>query len=184
MILGEWYMEIWKNIKGYEGCYQVSNMGRIKSLSRKVWNGKTYFWTSERILRPGIDRDGYLLVNLSKNGKAKTEKVHRLVAKTFIPNPENKEAVNHIDEDPSNNKLENLEWATVSENNNHGWHNKRSSKSRSKAILQLSLDGEFLQEYQSATIAAKKLEMCRISISNCLNGRTSTAGGYKWRYKV
>ena len=83
-------MEIWKNIKGYEGCYQVSNMGRIKSLSRKVWNGKTYFWTNERILRPGIDRDGYFLVNLSKNGKAKTEKVHRLVAKTFIPNPEKK----------------------------------------------------------------------------------------------
>lgn len=184
MILGEWYMEIWKNIQGYEGRYQVSNMGRIKSLSRKVWNGKTYFWTSERILRPGIDRDGYRLVNLSKNGKAKTEKVHRLVAKTFIPNPENKEAVNHIDEDPSNNKLENLEWATVSENNNHGWHNKRSSKSRSKPILQLNLDGECLQEYKSATIAAQKLEMCRVSISNCLNGRTSTAGGYKWRYKV
>ena len=184
MILGEWYMEIWKDIKGYEGCYQVSNMGRIKSLSRKVWNGKNYFWTSERILRPGIDRDGYFLVNLSKNGKAKTEKVHRLVAKTFIPNPKNKEAVNHIDEDPSNNKLENLEWATVSENNNHGWHNKRSSKSRSKPIIQLNLDGEFLQEYQSATIAAQKLEMCRISISNCLNGRTSTAGGYKWRYKI
>lgn len=177
-------MEIWKNIKGYEGCYQVSNMGRIKSLSRKVWNGKAYFWTSVRVLRPGIDRDGYFLVNLSKNGKAKTEKVHRLVAKAFIPNPENKEAVNHIDEDPSNNKMENLEWATVSENNNHGWHNKRSSKSRSKPILQLNLDGELLQEYQSATIAAQKLGMCRISITNCLNGRTSTAGGYRWRYKV
>ena len=90
MISGEWYMEIWKNIKDYEGCYQVSNLGRIKSLSRKVWNGKTHFWTSERILKPGRDRDGYFLVNLSKNGKSKTEKVHRLVAKTFIPNPEKK----------------------------------------------------------------------------------------------
>ena len=72
----------------------------------------------------------------------------------------------------------------MSENNNHGWHNKRSSKNRSKPIIQLNLDGEFLQEFQSATIAAQKLEMCRISISNCLNGRTSTAGGYKWRYKI
>ena len=112
--------EIWKDIKGYEGLYQVSNLGRVKSLERKVRNGEhTYRIISEKILKLDNLYDGYLGIGLYISRKQHYFKVHRLVAESFIPNPENKLEVNHIDGNKTNNNAENLEWVTRIENMRH-----------------------------------------------------------------
>lgn len=119
--------EIWRDIKGYEGLYKVSNYGRIKSLERKDCLGRS---KKEKILKLSEDKDGYLLITLHKNKKVKTFKVHRLVAETFVPNPNNYPIINHKDENKINNHVSNLEWCTVKYNNNYGTRNERSSKSQ------------------------------------------------------
>lgn len=116
-------MEIWKDIEGYEGLYQVSNKGRVKSLNYKR-TGK------EGILSSSPTSSGYLIVNLCKNKKQKPFYIHRLVAKAFLPNPNNLPQVNHKDENKENNTVYNLEWCTAKYNNNYGTHNERSSISR------------------------------------------------------
>ena len=116
-------MEIWKDIEGYEGLYQISNKGRVKSLG----NNKN---RKEKILSCKPNNKGYLRVNLYKNGKKKHFSVHRLVAIAFIPNPNNLLEVNHKDENKENNHVKNLEWCTSEYNNNYGTHNERSSISR------------------------------------------------------
>lgn len=113
--------EIWKDIKDYEGLYQVSNLGRVKSLSKTLWNGVGYFESKERILVPGKDKDGYLQVGLYKNKKRKSFKIHRLVGQHFILNEENKPEINHKDGDKQNNNVNNLEWVTSSENSTHAY---------------------------------------------------------------
>ena len=115
--------EIWKDIKGYEGIYQVSNMGKVKSLKRTINNSTTYGGKAtikERILKPKKDKDGYEAVGLNKDGKRKDFRVHRLVADAFIPNPNNYPIVNHKDEVKDNNVVSNLEWCTVRYNNTYG----------------------------------------------------------------
>ena len=116
-------MEIWKDIEGYEGLYQVSNKGRVKSLNY----GRT---GKEKILRPGKNNDGYLIVILYKNGKKKNFRIHRLVAKAFLTNPNNLLEVNHRDENKENNHVENLEWCDRKYNINYGSRTERSSESR------------------------------------------------------
>lgn len=108
--------EIWKDIEGYEGLYQVSDMGRVKSFPRP--GTRTM---KPRILKLSIEKKGYVKLNLRKNNRVKTVRIHRLVALSFLLNPENKRVVNHVDSDRSNNMLENLEWATQSENIIHGY---------------------------------------------------------------
>ena len=109
--------EIWKNIDGYEGLYQVSNLGRVKSLEKFIYDtiNRTQH-NKERILKPGKSKTGYLQVILCKDRKIKTFSVHRLVAMTFLENPNNLETVHHIDEDKTNNKVSNLEWTTQKKN--------------------------------------------------------------------
>lgn len=115
-----YYMEIWKDIKGYEGLYQVSNKGNVRSLDRIVKHPINKFLKIKGKLRcKSKDSDGYLIIGLCKNGKNKTYKYHRLVAFHFIPNPENKPEVNHIDGDKTNNNDWNLEWNTNQENITH-----------------------------------------------------------------
>lgn len=112
--------EIWKDIEGYEGYYQVSSLGRVKSLTRKDSLNRT---RKGKVLKPFDDNNkGYLLVDLVKFGKSKTVKVHRLVANAFIPNPLNKPQVNHDDGDKKNNNAKNLEWATREENIQHSFN--------------------------------------------------------------
>ncbi len=112
-------MEIWKDIEHYNGVYQISNLGRVRSFNSTGSNSSRR--KTPIIMKNIKDSKGYEVVNLSKNGSKKMKKIHRLIAKAFIPNPDRKEFVNHIDGNPSNNSICNLEWATSSENKKHGY---------------------------------------------------------------
>lgn len=122
--------EEWRDIKGYEGLYQVSNLGRVKSLARHKKNRGKLQKVEETIRIPTVEKNGYARVDLSKDGKRKMYCVHRLVAEAFVPNCENKPQVNHIDENRSNNNANNLEWVTNKENCNYGTHNKNLSQAK------------------------------------------------------
>ena len=161
--------EIWRDIDGYEGLYQISNKGRVKSLH----NG------SERILRSWTNNDGYLNVALYKNAAAQHRLVHRLVSEAFIPNLENKPQVNHKDENKLNNCVNNLEWSTAKENSNYGSRNERLSRK----ILQYSKSGEFIREWQSAAEVERELNINHSNIADCCKDKRKSAGGFVWRYK-
>ena len=167
--------EIWKNIDGYEGLYQVSNLGRVKSLNYRR-TGK------ERILKPGTDKGGYLYVFLYKNGKQKPFSIHRLVAKAFIPNPNKKPEVNHKDEDKTNNCLTNLEWMTRKDNLNYGTHNERMAKTKSKSVIQYSLKGEFIRKWPSVIQIERNLGFLSSNISQCCNEKNKSSYGYIWKF--
>ena len=118
--------EIWKSVVGYEGIYEVSDLGRVRTSKTKTTYSKIHgvrHW-KQRILKPKVCKRGDSRVSLWKDGREKTFLVHRLVAMAFLPNPQNKKTVNHIDGNPKNNRLENLEWATYEENNNHAFDNR------------------------------------------------------------
>lgn len=116
--------EVWKNINGYEGLYQISNNGRVKSLPKLA--GKS--WRKEKILKTYLDKDGYVKVILCKENKTKFLSVHRLIAEAFIPNPNEFPQINHKDENKQNNSLENLEWCTCKYNINYGTRTERAMK--------------------------------------------------------
>ena len=148
------YNECWKDIEGYEGLYQVSNLGRVKSLRRSAVLGKNIREVKEKIIKPFITNKGYYQILLSKKGKTSHKYVHRLVAMAFIPNPNEYIIINHKDENPLNNCVDNLEWCDYSYNNNYGNRNKIVSDKMtngklSKQVLQLTLNGDFIKEYPS-----------------------------------
>ena len=165
--------EIWKDIEGYEGRYQVSNLGNVKSLNYKH-TGK------EKLLKKcflGKDKR-YLVVTLYNETKRKNFKIHRLVANAFIPNPEGLPQVNHKDENPENNVWTNLEWCDQKYNNSYGTHNERSAISRGKAVRCI----ETGEEHPSVSHAARATGICRTTIGFCCNGKLKTAGGYHWEF--
>ena len=176
--------ESWKNIKGYEGLYQVSNMGRVKSLERTATRKNGIKQTiRERILKPSTDKDGYLLVSLyNGRGKVKTFKVHRLVCEAFYENPKKKPCVNHIDENKTNNVATNLEWCTYEENNNHGTRNARSAEAQSKSVGQYTRDGKLIKVWQSTHEVERLLGFNQGHISDVARGKQKTAYGYVWKY--
>lgn len=171
--------EIWQDIEGYEGLYQVSSMGRVKSLKRTDRLGRT---VEGRILKPGDNGGGYLNVALCVGGKSKTHKVHRLVCEAFRDNPENKLDVNHLNEDKTDNRVCNLEWATRKENNNHGTHNERVANSLSKPIGQYTLGGELIRIWPSAKEAQMQTGFHRSNICAVANGKLKTAHNFIWKY--
>lgn len=173
--------EVWKDIEGYEGLYQVSNLGRIRRFFK---NGK------ENILIGSKDKDGYIEVILSRNQKKKQCRLHRLVASAFIPNPENKPQVNHKDRNKQNNVVDledlrgkntNLEWVTGSENTKHCILTGR--KIHKKAVLQYTRNMEYITCWESIKEASETLGISNNNICSCCGGRLKTAGGYIWRYK-
>lgn len=184
----EYINEIWRPIKGYEGLYEVSNLGRVKSLKRivKKWDG--YRTIPERILNTiKKGKNGYLYVNLSKEGKHKTFIVHRLVAEAFISNSDNLPQVNHINEVKTDNRVENLEWCDRKYNCNYGKRNKIISEKNtngkcSKIVLQYTLDGEFVKEWQS-TKECKRNGFNYGAVAACCRGERKTHKGFIWKYK-
>ena len=136
-------MEIWRDIKDYEGLYKVSNQGRVKSLKKKFGKQET-----ETIMKPVMQWTGYMRIGLIKDKKLKTHMVHRLVAQAFIPNPENKPIINHIDGNKANNDVDNLEWATFKENSNLS--KKLKSSKRYNSILVVDSCGNTFDSYRQA----------------------------------
>ena len=167
--------EIWKDVKDYEELYQVSNLGRVKRV------------TSGRILKGGKDKKGYLKVRLSKNNIKSTKTIHRLVAQAFIPNPENKPQVNHIDENKTNNSVDNIEWMTAKENINHGTRNERIGKaniiSKSISIIATNLKTGKSQEFYGISECARQLGLHNQNITAVLKGKRRQTGGYTFKYK-
>ena len=159
--------EIWKDKKDYEGHYQVSNFGRVKSIK----------FGKERILKPLTNSSGYLCVNLYKNGIIKTYLVHRLVAEIFLPNPNNYKEVNHKDEDKSNNIVSNLEWCDRCYNNNYGTRTEKFSKK----VYQYTLDGQFVKEWPS-TCECGRNGYSQSSVSACCRDELKTYKGFIWSY--
>ena len=164
-------MEIWKDIKGYEGDYQVSSYGRVKSYK----NGK------EKILKPRLTTRKYLQVHFCKNKIVKNFQVHRLVALAFLPNPQNFPHINHKDENKMNNNLENLEWCDAKYNNNYGNHGKRISESLGKKIDQYTLDGKFVKEWES-TMECERNGYDHSNVAACCRGKRKTYKGFIWSY--
>ena len=169
--------EIWRDVKGYEGLYQVSNCGRIKSLPR---NGTI---KAERILKQTIDSTGYLIVGLHKNNKAKKVCVHWVVANAFIPRRENDEVINHIDGNKYNNKLSNLERCTQSHNVKESFRLGLEKPYNEKKVLQYDLSGKFLKEWKSGAEAGRQLKISQGNIRACCRKVAKTAGKYIWRFK-
>lgn len=175
----------WKDIKGYEGYYQVSDTGLVRSLDRYVTssNGVT------RLLRGNVMKQTlayaegrgytYYVVNLRKNCTANVSQVHRLVAEAFIPNIDNLPTVNHKDGNKANNNVSNLEWASYSENNTHALVNKLRYP-RQNRIFQYDINGSIINEFDSVSQASRMTGIGRGVISHCVNGRIHTAGGYIW----
>lgn len=167
--------EIWKDIPGYEGKYQVSDMGNVKSVYRSIIRKQ---WQSD---------SGYMYVGLKQNGKQKQHRVNILVYESFIgPVPEGMH-INHINEDKTDNRLENLNLMTPKQNANWGTRNDRISSAKingkmSKAIYQYSLDGQLVNKYPSAKEAARETGFDQGFISACARGEHETAYGYIWRY--
>ena len=162
--------EIWKDIEGYDGIYQVSNFGRVRSLK----------WGKVKFLKPIDNKYGYLIVTLCKNSISKKYKVHRLVTQAFLPNPNNLPQVNHKDENPSNNIVSNLEWCDSKYNNNYGTKNEKISK----VVIQIDKNTNVIVNIFPSLMEAERQTGCSNShICSCCKGERKTTGGYKWKYK-
>lgn len=194
--------EVWKDIINYEGLYQISNYGRVKALEKDVVRRKCGIkHCLEIIMKPVSDKDGYLSVTfcVHSKGKAKTFKVHRLVAQAFIPNPENKPQVNHKDGNKENNSVQNLEWVTGKENIQHAYKTNLMNQSgknnamygrlgadnpNSIPIIQLNkYTNQKIKEYDSMASAGRELCVNTGKICECCKGKRLSAYGYKWEYK-
>lgn len=185
---------IWKDIAGYENYYQVSNQGSIRSVLRETKTGLLHneiVNKKGKVLIPHIAR-GYLCVSLSKNNKRITARIHRIVAETFIPNPENKKQVNHKNGIKTDNRVENLEWCSCQENVRHAWDNGLIDKEKAlERVIAMNLSreikiaqvekGQVIKTFDSLTKAEKDTGVKAKNISSVLHNRSKTAGGYEWK---
>lgn len=184
-------MEDWRDIKGFEGLYQVSSEGRIRSLDRYVRVGNSGKRLAKgRIIKPVICTNGYREASLQKEQKRKVILLHRLVAMTFIPNPNNYREVNHKDEDITNNCVDNLEWCTSKQNANYGTRNARCRQGNSrffKKVRQIDKNtGKIIKTWDCVMDAARALSIDDSHIRRvCQHKKQNvTAGGFKWEYAV
>lgn len=190
--------EIWKDIKGYEGLYQISSYGRVKSLERiiKLSNnfGNFSYKTSERMLQLITNNKGYYVVSLVKNKQKKQHRVHQLVAKHFLNNENNFNCINHIDGDKKNNHVNNLEYCTDSHNIKEAYRiglkkpnfcmlGKLDDKCpNSIPVNQLTIDGVFIKRWNSSREAMRQLNMKANHIMDCCMGKRKSTYGYRWEY--
>lgn len=177
-------MEIWKDIKGYEGLYQISNTGKVKSLTRYI-NSKSgrKFLIKEKTRKTTTTTAGYEYVVLAKKGKNKTLLIHRLVAENFIPNPNNYSCVNHIDENKSNNNVLNLEWCNYEYNNTYkNIHLRRNNNNITRRVIQYDLDMNEIKRWNTITDASKEFNTNIANIIKCCKGERNHCCGFKWRY--
>ena len=176
--------EIWLPIKGYEGLYQVSNMGHVRSLDRVVEfkDGRRQFYRG-RVLKPRKNWQGYLSVTLSKDGCWTDKRVNRLVADAFVenPDPEKYDQVNHIDEDKSNNVWTNLEWCDRKYNCNFGTAIERRVEKQSKAVVAFNTFGILVHRFASVSEAGRN-GFDKGAVSACCNGKRKTFKGLRWRF--
>ena len=182
-------MEIWKEIKGFEGYYKISNLGRVLSIKRRVNSskGRTRL-VNERILKTRVDKYGYETVILRKFNKDRHFTIHRLIAIAFIKNPNNHPSINHIDENKLNNKPENLQWCTVKFNN---LYNNRQEKIniklrnviKGKVILQYDLNNNFIKEWRSLREIARATGFSRTEINKVCRNERLSYNNYYWKYK-
>ena len=163
-------VETFVKIEGFEN-YEVSNLGKVRNIKSGI------------MLKPWFTKDGYLRHCLYKHNKRKNLLLHRIIATAFIDNPEGKPCVNHIDENKLNNDLSNLEWCTAKENMIHGTRTKRAAEKLSQKVIQLDLNGNVLNEFESMVQAGQETGVSRSNISSCCNGKRKSAGGYKWMKK-
>lgn len=183
--------EEWRDVVGYEGIYFISNFGRLK---------RVYKMGGERLLKFHHDKDGYLFTIISVKQNKSNKKQHRLIAEAFIPNPENKPEIDHINGVKSDNRIKNLQWCNRIENRNNPISKERYSKARKgmhinipdKCLLNLRRDtrecvqidnGVIIREFDSITNASKVTGIHRTSINACVRGRVKSAGGFTWKYK-
>lgn len=162
--------EIWKPIKDYEDLYEVSNLGNVRKIKDNY------------IFHKNKNSRGYIVVTLTKENVEKSHSVHRLVASAFIPNPSNKPQINHISGIKTDNRVNNLEWCTGSENMQHCYKNNLQKK-RFKRVNQYTLDNQFIRKWDSLIQVEKELNINHSKISMVCNGKRKTAGGYIWRYE-
>lgn len=199
--------EVWKDIEGYEGLYQVSNTGRVKHLPYTLNNISGSHYMDERILKQNPNNSGYLMVGLYKNKKGLNKTVHRLVAKAFVENKKGLLEVNHRNEIKTDNRAENLEWVTHRQNSTHGTKIKRTIKTFkerginvgennpmfgktgsespcAKPILQYDMSGNLLHEYDSAASVERLFGYKRCCVNGAARGIYRQAYGFVWKYKV
>ena len=197
--------EIWKDVAGYEGLYQVSNKGNVRSLDHK----SNHHFYKGKVLKARPDKDGYMIVGLSKNGVHKWLKVHRLVAIAFISNPHNYLTVNHKNEIKTCNEVWNLEWMTIKDNNNYGSRRYRISVAQrgkprdyakgeknyfygkrfcgkdnvtSKRVYQYTFDGEFIRSFDCVREAAETIGVSKSFMGLMCNGKRKQTKGYLFSY--
>lgn len=187
--------EWWFNIKNYEGFYRVSNLGRVKSLEHKVYSRWGCYRTVRERIKVPYKRGDYICVTLSKGQKKEGFSIHRLMMENIVPNPNNLPCINHKDEDKTNNfiyinddgsineELSNLEWCTHQYNLTYKDLRKVAAQKLSKPILQYTLEGEFVREWESARQVQKELGWSQGNIHMCLTGRRHKCHGFMWRYK-
>lgn len=169
--------EIWRDIKGYEGLYQVSNLGNVKSLERKT----KHKYNKEIIMKKHFNGN-YYFVRLCKNSQKKNFFIHRLVAENFIKMMPNKKYVNHINGIKTDNNLNNLEWVSASENVLHAIKN-NLKRLPNKKIIQLDYNNKIINHWESIKEASEKLEINRSNIGACCRNERKTAGNYMWQYE-
>lgn len=176
------HKQVWKSIVGYEGLYEVSNHGNVRSLDRVIVENNT---KKERLIK-GVtlsaanSKRGYRVVVLCKDGTEKMRNVHQLVAESFISNPENKHCINHKDFNRLNNHVDNLEWCTYAENNLHSIEEGK----KGRTVIQFTKDGEFVQQFDSIKRAESHTGIASQNISKVCKGERESAGEYKWEYGV
>lgn len=174
-------MEEWRAVKGFEGAYEISNLGNLRSIDRNSL-GKRYFG---KLISNAQDRGGYLVNILSYEGKRQTVRRHRLVAEAFIPNAERKPEVNHIDGDKTNNQVSNLEWATHRENTDHAWITGLTKAPPAQIPIEVIqiYEGSEIATYKSIEIAGWINGISPEDICKYCKGKRKNAGRYIWKYK-